>query len=69
VFETARDCALVKDVNLKCTRVNLATLCLLGLSSDRIIGKKHAELFGFEMLKDLGNLELCVMLGQGLVSE
>ena len=69
VFETPQDCIFVKDLNLEYTRVNPATLGLLGLSSDIIIGKTGTKQFRWQVLKDLGNVELCVMRGQGIGAE
>lgn len=69
VFENALDCIFIKDRELRYTHVNPATLTLLGIASEEIIGRTDGELYGEEQARSLKQVDARVLKGQAVQSE
>ncbi|MBD3181039.1 MEKHLA domain-containing protein [Candidatus Poribacteria bacterium] len=68
VFETAKDCIFIKDINLKYIRVNPAMEELLGMTAEQIIRKTDEEIFGQKDKESL-DVDMRVLQGEVIVEE
>lgn len=68
IFETARDCIFIKDLNFRYTLVNPAAANLLGKPASEIIGATDFDLFSPEIAQKIREIDQRVIGGE-IVSE
>jgi PAS domain S-box-containing protein len=69
IFEVARDCIFLKDLDLRYTHVNPAAETLLGLPASEIIGKRAEDFFGPEAASHILEGDLRVLAGETVEDE
>ncbi|MFZ5865804.1 MAG: PAS domain S-box protein [Thermodesulfobacteriota bacterium] len=69
IFEVARDCIFLKDLDLRYTHVNPAAETLLGLPAPEIIGKRAEDFFGPEAASHILEGDLRVLAGETVEDE
>ena len=69
IFETARDCMFIKDINLRYVDVNPSTERLFGIPTQKIIGQTDENLFGGEAAEHIMTVDLRVIRGEVIEEE
>jgi len=69
IFEVARDCIFLKDLDLRYTHVNPAVETLFGLPAPEIIGKRSEDFFGPEAASHILEGDLRVLAGETVEDE
>ncbi len=69
IFESALDCILIKDQELRYTHVNPAVEKLLGREASQILGRKAGEIFGPKAGKRLREVGLRALNGEWVEEE
>jgi PAS domain S-box-containing protein len=69
IFDGAQDMIFMMDSNLKYTQVNPAMAKLLGLDVSEIIGRKHRDIYGEDIGRQLRLLDLRVLGGESIERE
>jgi len=64
IFETARDCIFVKDLDLRYTHVNPAMAALFGREAAELVGVTDDELFDEPTLSRTREIDLAVLAGE-----
>ncbi len=69
IFEIARDCIFLKDLDLRYTHVNPAVETLFGMTASEIIGKRAEDFFGAEAANHILEGDLRVLAGETVEDE
>lgn len=69
VFEAAKDCIFIKNLDRRYTHVNPAVERLLGLSANEILGCRAEDIFGEEAAKRIGQVMARVLKGEWVEEE
>ena len=69
IFESARDCIFIKDLDRRYTHVNPAVESLFGIPARGVVGRRAENFFGKESAKDIRETDLRILSGESIDGE